>query len=167
MKIRPFFLPALFLMLTCCSLFFRNPEITVTDITLSGPRDGGVTIEFHLAVRNPNSYDVTLQGYRYNLEIATVPVAQAEVRDTINFPGKAVTDVLLPVRISFISIIELLQRRLDPEKIPYRLSAGFDMATPLGAISVPVEKSGIFAIPKQFRPDQFLRKLSDIIRQVK
>ena len=166
MRLRHITLLTLSLLLTGCSLFIHDPEVTVREVNLTNLDSGGVTIEFQLAVRNPNSYDVKLRGYSYDLNVSAIPVAEGGAREPLNFPGNTVTDVRIPVRIGYDSLAELLKRRPDPDNVPYRLSAGFDLETPFSTVSVPVEKNGTFAIPKQYRPDYYLRKLSDFINRM-
>jgi LEA14-like dessication related protein len=163
MRLRHFILLALCLLATGCSLLIRTPEVTVRDVSLLGLDDGGVTIEFRLAVSNPNPFALALKGYRYNLDVYALPFAKAEGRETITFPSHGVAEVRLPVRIGYRNLVELLKRHPDPDNVPYRLSAGFEVGTPLGTTTVPVEKSGAFAIPKRLQPDYILHKLSELV----
>lgn len=163
MSIRTLFFLTLSLLVAGCSLLIRTPEVNVRDVSLLGLDDSGATIEFRLAVSNPNPFALELKGYRYNLDVCALPFAKAEGRDTITFPGHGVAEVRLPVRIGYRNLVELLKRHPDPDNVPYRLSAGFEVGTPFGTTTVPVVKSGAFAIPKRLRPDYFLHKLSELV----
>ena len=146
-----------FLLVSGCSSFVTKPAIEVREVRLSGIDRDGVGLDFMLAVTNPNSYSLRLTGYRYNLLVSALPLASGENHEVIDFKGNAVTDVRLPVRISFRDLLKILRHRTDPEHIPYQLTAGFDLDTPVGAISIPVKKSGTLAVPEKYRPDQFLK----------
>jgi LEA14-like dessication related protein len=146
-----------FLVVTGCSLFVTKPEIAVKDLQLAGVDRDGIEMDFLLTVTNPNSYSLKLTGYRYNLLVSALPLAKGENHEVVEFQGNAVTSVRLPVRISFHDLLEILKRRPDPEHISYQLTAGFDLDTPVGAIGIPVDKSGTFAIPKKYRSNLFLK----------
>lgn len=149
--------------LTGCSLFVANPEVVIKDVNVIGLDASGVAIEFYLSVTNPNSYDLKLLGYNYDLKIMAVPLSRGGARDLVDFPGRSTTDVRLPVRIAYHDMVEILKRRPDPNHIPYQLKAGFDLDTPVGALAVPFEKSGTYAIPESYRPSFYLKQITDLL----
>ena len=53
----------------------------------------------------------------------------------------------LPVRLKFTDLLEIIKRADDPDKIPYQLNTTLHLRTPLGEMSVPVEKSAVLSIP--------------------
>lgn len=146
-----------FLTVTGCSWLVTKPEIAVKDVQFAGVDRDGVEMDILLGVTNPNSYSLKLTGYRYNLLVSALPLAQGENHEVVEFKGNAVTDVRLPIRIAFRDLVEILKRRPDTGHIPYQLTAGFDLDTPVGAIRIPVDTSGTFAVPKKYRPDLFLK----------
>lgn len=145
------------ILFTGCSLFMTKPEIAVKGVNISGLDRDGVKMDFMLAVANPNSYSLKLTGYNYNLIVADLPLAKGENHEVVEFNGNSTTDMRLPVRITFRDLLEILKRRPDPEHIPYRLTAGLDLQTPFGYTTIPVDKSGTFAVPQKYRPDRFLK----------
>jgi LEA14-like dessication related protein len=146
-----------FLAATGCSLLVAKPGIAVKEVQFAGVDRDGIEMAFLVAVTNPNSYGLTLTGYHYNLLVSALPLAQGENHETVEFKGNAVTNVRLPFRISFHDLQQILKRRTDSGQIPYQLTAGFDLDTPVGSMRIPVSKSGTFAVPKKFRPDLFLK----------
>lgn len=156
-----------FLVLTGCSLVMARPEVAVRDVILTSFDDDGVTIDCLLAVTNPNSFHLTLRGYTYDLRVMSKPLTKGGSRHTIDFAGGATTEVRLPVRIDFQDLLEILRCRPDPEGIPYQLVAGLEVETPIGVLSVPVEKNGTLALPERYRPTHFLKKIGDIFKGTK
>ncbi len=152
-------LPLLFI-LAGCSLFIAAPEVKVKDVSFVGLDGNGVDIDLFLTVTNPNSYAVNLLGYTYDLQVLAVPLARGESHTSIAFAGDATTEVRLPVKITYRDLLELLKRRPDPDRIPYRLNAGLDLGTPLGALAIPVNHSGTVTIPQEYRPLYFLKQAS-------
>jgi len=142
------FLFLLLLFLTGCSLFINKPDVAVKNVTLTGVDGKGVWIEIILSVANPNSYRLTLSKYSYDLYVSSLPLTKGENANTIEFPGKEVTEVRLPARVEFRDLLKVMKAVSDPEKVPYRLIAAFNIHAPMGSITVPVDRMGTFALPK-------------------
>jgi len=155
------YLLLLFILFTGCSTFVKEPLVTVKDLNVVSLDGGGAGMELHLNVSNGNPFDIRLLGYSYDLKVMTLPLATGGVREEIRFPAGAATDLLIPIRISYGELLEIFRRKPDPESIPYQLSAGLDLETPLGHLTVPVHQSGTYAIPKQYRPASILGKFAD------
>ncbi|HJV67198.1 MAG TPA: LEA type 2 family protein [Geomonas sp.] len=146
-----------------CTSFVKQPIVTVKDLSVVSVDGGGAGMELYLGITNPNAFDVKLLGYNYDLKVMALPLAKGGLREEINFPSRAETDVRIPIKISFGSLLEILKRRPNFDAIPYQLSAGLDLDTPLGQMAVPVNRSGTYAIPKQYRPSSILNRLSDLL----
>jgi LEA14-like dessication related protein len=147
-----------FVFLTGCSLFVTKPEIAVKSVTLAGLDSSGIKMDFLLAVTNPNAYGIKLTGHNYNLLVSDLPLAKGENREVVEFKGNAATDVRIPVIITFHDLLEVFKRSPDLEHIPYHLTAVFALQTPFGAVTIPVDKSGSFAVPQKYRPGRFLQQ---------
>jgi LEA14-like dessication related protein len=141
----PFFL---LILMTGCSLLIKKPDVAVKSVTLTGLDTKGVGIDLLLAVANPNSYKLTLSGYRFDLYVLSFPLTKGESGDAIEFPGKAVTDVRLPARVEFRDLLKALKAVPDPDQVPYRLKASLNLHAPLGSLMVPVDRVGTFALPR-------------------
>lgn len=152
----------LFIFFTGCSTFVANPEIVVKGVNIASVDRDGVEVDFLLAVNNPNSYNLKMTGYNYNLIVLALPLAKGGNHEVVEFNGNATTDIRLPVKISFHDLLEILKLRPDLEHIPYQLTAGLDLQTPFGYLVIPVDKSGTFAVPQKYRPDRFLKQLDEL-----
>lgn len=161
------YLLLLFVLLTGCSALVQSPVVTVKDFNVVSLDGGGAGMELNLNLKNPNSFDVALLGYSYDLKVMALPLAKGAVREEMKFPAGSATDLRIPIRISFANLLEILKRQPNPNSIPYQLTAGFDLDTPLGQMNVPVTHSGTYAIPKQYRPASVLNKLGDFFRMNK
>lgn len=154
----------IFLLLTGCTAFVKQPVVKIKDLSVVSLDGGGLGMELYLGVMNPNFYDVKLQGYSYDLKVMALPLAKGAAREEVKFLSKAETEVRIPIRVSYADFYELLKRRPDPDAIPYQLIAGLDLETPLGQMTVPVDRKGTYAIPKQFRPSGILNRVTDFLR---
>ena len=154
----------LLMLLTGCTSLVQRPEVTVKELNVVSFDGTGLGMELYLRVKNTNSYNLKLDGYSYDLKVMALPLAKGSAREEINFPSHAETDLRIPIRISFSDLVEIMKRQPNPDSIPYQLTAGLDLETPLGEMSVPVNRTGTYSIPKQYRPSSILNKLSDLFR---
>lgn len=149
--------------MTGCATLVKAPVVTVKDFNVVSVDGGGAGMELLLAVTNPNFFEVKLEGYSYDLKVMALPLVKGGAREEIRFPSNTATDVRIPIKISYRDLIEILKRKPDPDKVPYQLAAGLEMDTPMGRMTVPVNRDGTYAIPKQFRPSAFLNRLSGLL----
>lgn len=156
-----------FLLLTGCSLFVKNPEVTVKDVSLVGLDSAGAMLEVALGIANPNPYRIDLQGYRYTLQIASLPLAAGDARQVVAFSPENTTDVRIPVKIAYGDLLEILNRRPDMDHVPYRLQADLDLKMPVGTLALPLDRSGTFAIPRNYRPSALIKQFSDFLGGVR
>ena len=149
-----------------CAMFVAEPTVTVQRTYLINLDSRGVDLEFLLAIQNPNAFGLTLNGYHYDLQVVTLPVARGGARDRVEFKGNGTTDLRLPVRIEFKDLIAIMKRRPDPDKIPYRLQAGLDLETPMGQLLIPIDKADSFAVPDHYRPSFYLTEIPEFVREL-
>jgi len=159
--LRILLIPLLFLW--GCSLLLKEPEVTLSGITLLGVDTAGADLECALAVSNPNSYDLTLKGYSYDLHVMSLPLASGGRNQPLTLPAGARTDMRLPFRVRYTDLLEILKRRPDFNQVPYRLQARLQVGTPLGEMGVPLDMSDTFNVPEQYRPSHYLNRLMGIV----
>jgi LEA14-like dessication related protein len=154
----------LFVVLSGCTMFVKDPVVTVKDLNVVSLDGGGAGMELNLNVKNPNRFDITLLGYSYDLKVMALPLAKGEAREGIKFPARSETDLRIPIRISYGDLLEIFKRKPNLDSIPYQFTAGLDLDSPLGQLAVPVHRNGTYAIPKQFRPSFIIDKFTDFLR---
>ena len=142
-----------------CSLFVEKPEVSVKNVNFKGLDRNGVGVDLLLAVSNPNSFRLTMNGYSYELFINEMPLTRGEGHDTVDFAPNSITDVHLPVRVGFQELSKIFEANVDLAQIPYRLKAGLHMKTILGTRTIPVEKKGSFTLPRRLFLDRLLKQL--------
>lgn len=156
------YLLVLIVLLSGCTKFVSQPEVTVQDLNVVSLDAGGAGMELYLTVKNINSFDVKLQGYSYDLRVMALPLAKGGGRDEVKFPAGMETDLRIPIRISYGDLVEILKRKPDPDRIPYQISAGLELETPMGQLIVPINRNGTYAIPKQYRPVFLFGKIGEL-----
>jgi len=158
------YLLLLLLLFSGCTTFVKAPQVAVRDLSVVSLDGGGAGMELLLTVTNANLFDVKLLGYSYDLQVMALPLAKGGAREQVTFPAGVATDLRIPIRISYGDLLEIFKRRPDPERIPYTLVAGLDLGSPLGQLTVPVQRTGTYAVPKQYRPGAILNQLGDFLK---
>ncbi|ABK98787.1 LEA type 2 family protein [Pelobacter propionicus] len=152
------------LLLLCgCSLLLKEPDVSLTRTSIIGMDTAGADIECALAISNPNSYDLTLQGYSYDLRVMSLPLAAGRLHQPLTLPAGAKTDMRLPIRVKYADLFEIIKRRPDLDRIPYRIQASLLVTTPLGKMDIPVDMSKTFSVPEKYRPNHYLNQLMGIV----
>ena len=138
----------------------QEPRVTLTRTVITGLDTSGANLECTLAISNPNPYDLSLLGYSYDLRVMSLSLASGGAMETITVPAGKQADMRIPIRIKLGNLIEILKRQPDPERVPYRFRASLQLSTPLGDMSVPIERDDTFSVPENYRPGHYL----DILR---
>jgi len=157
----------LFVMLPGCASLVQAPRVTLRETSMVGLDTSGIDIEFLLEISNPNPFDLSLLGYTFDLQVLALPLSTGGKQETILFPAGKETGMRLPVRLKFADLLKIVNRSPDPDKIPYQLNTMLRLKTPLGEMSVPVEKSALLNIPEQYRPAAFTNRLRDALRGIR
>jgi LEA14-like dessication related protein len=152
------------LLITACSMIVEKPKVNLSDVRFAGLDGNGVSIDFLLTVTNPNSFDIPLNGYTYSVGMMALPLARGESKNAVIFPGKTSTDVLIPVRIAYNDVLQILKRHPGLNEIPYQLTTDLAVGTPVGDITIPVRKSGTVTVPEKYRPGTLFRKFGDFLK---
>lgn len=148
-----------------CSALIKEPHVTLKQTNLIGLDTAGADLEFYLGIRNPNAFDLTLLACTFDLRVMTLPMSSGGLNNAIIIPANQETDMRLPVRIRFSDLLEIIKRRPDLNRVPYRMNARLLVKTSLGELVIPVEKNDTFSVPEKYRPDFYLKQLRDVFRE--
>jgi len=157
----------LFALLSGCSAFIQEPRVAIKGTTLVGLDSSGIDIEFHLGITNPNTFDLSLLGYSYDLHVMTLPLFTGKTQQTVLFPGGKETDMRLPVHLTFSDLLEIVKQQPDFNKLPYQMNARLHLKNPLGEMVIPVEKNDTLNVPQQYRPEAVIDRLKNALRSIR
>lgn len=150
----------LLILMSCgCSFLVKEPRVTVTRTRITGLDMAGVNIECSLAISNPNSYDLTLMGYSYDLHIMSLPLASGDRQEPLEITAGKQTEMKIPIRIKYDDLVTILKRKPDLDHVPYRLKARLQLATSLGGMLIPIDISDTIRVPEKYRPEHHLKQL--------
>lgn len=169
MSLRQFFATGLLLpaLLCGCAAFVQEPRITLKEASLAGLDSSGIDMEFSLGVTNPNSFDLSLLGYTYDLRVQTLPLSSGGKQETIRFPAGVETGVRLPVRLTYGNLVEIIRHTSGLDRIPCQITASLQLRTPLGEMSLPVTKSTQLTVPEQYRPAAYIHLMRDALQGIR
>jgi LEA14-like dessication related protein len=153
-----------FIALAGCSVFIKEPRVAFKGTSLTGVDSSGLDMEFLLAVTNPNSFDLSLTGYSYDLHVLAIPLSSGETQQTIHFPARAETDMHLPVHLSFNNLLEIIKHQPDLNELPYRVNARLKLKSLLGESFIQIEQNDTLNVPEPYRPGAALKRLQDALR---
>jgi LEA14-like dessication related protein len=157
----------LFSLISGCSTFIQEPRIAIKATSLVGLDSSGIDVEFYLGITNPNSFDLSLLGYTYDLRVMTLPLSTGGTQETIIFPAGKETDMRLPVHLTFSNLVEIIKRQPNLDKLPYRMNARLHIKGPLGEMVLPVEKNDTLKVPERYRPAAAINLLRDALRGIR
>ena len=157
----------LVVMLPGCASLVQAPRITLKDASVAGLDTSGIDVEFLLGITNPNSFDLTLLNYTFDLRVLARTLSSGGKQETILFPAGKETGMRLPVRLKYSNLLEIIKSAPDPDKLPYQLNTMLHLKTPLGEMAFRVEKSAELSIPEQYRPAVFIDRLRDVLRGIR
>jgi LEA14-like dessication related protein len=147
-----------------CSVFVAKPEITLKNVKMVGLDSKDMELDFYFSVNNPNSFDLRLENYSYDVKIISLPLAQGKANTSSVFYANSATDLLIPVKIPYQNLLEIFKRNPNPDAIPYQIHAELTIGRGIGTITVPVTKSGNFAIPGELYPSYIRNKIGDFLK---
>ena len=159
----------LLIMLTCagCAAFVQEPRISISSTDIIGIDTSGVDIEFLVSVENPNSFDLAMQSYTFDLQVMTLPFSRGGSQMKFVFPAGQQSQMRLPVRVTYGDLFEVLKRCPDLDRIPYHVEARLNIETPLGELLLPVNKTDVISVPESYRPDTYLKRFMKSLGEIR
>ncbi len=151
-------------LLSGCATLVAKPEVTVKNVKFAGLDSKDIGIDVYLSVHNPNSFDLSLKDYSYDVNVVSLPLAKGSAKASYDFYANSTTDMLVPVKIPFSSLLEILKKTPNPDSIPYRIHAELTIGRGIAFMTVPVTKSGSFAIPGELYSSIVRKKIGDFLK---
>ncbi len=151
-------------LLSGCATLVAKPEVTLKNVKFAGLDSKDIGIDVYLSVHNPNSFDLSLTDYSYDLNVVSLPLARGSAKTSYDFYANSTTDVVVPVKIPYGSLVEILKRTPNPDSIPYRVHAELTIGRGIAFMTVPVTKSGTFAVPGELYSSMIRKKIGDFLK---
>lgn len=149
-----------------CASLVITPQVTVRSTNIVSVDTSGFDIELLIGVENKNAFDVSLQGYTYDLQIMSIPFSSGGLQKGVLFPAGQMVDIRLPFRVHHSDLFEIFKRSPDLDHIPYSVDARLNLDTPIGELIVPVKKSDTVSVPAAYRPGTYLKRLLQPLKEM-
>ncbi len=140
--------------------------MTVRSTNVVSVDTSGFDIELLIGVENPNSFDVSLLAYTYDLQVMSIPLSSGGLQKKVTFPSGQTVDVRLPFRLHHGDLLGILKRRPDLDRIPYSVDARLNLGTPFGEVVIPFKKSDTVSVPAAYRPGTYLQRMLQPLKEM-
>lgn len=133
---------------TGCSTVFKQPEVRLENVSLSGVGLRGASLVARLNIDNPNGFDLETRSMTYDLELQDpdsvgkwVPLARDTINQKIEVGSNSAEVVEIPIDFSYNELGPAVRALLDRGTFGYRVSGHIDVTKPISR-SVPYRKTG-------------------------
>jgi LEA14-like dessication related protein len=138
----------------------EKPTAAITGMSLQEISPTNATMLFDVQVDNPYTVDLPLGNIDYALSSQGKPFLDGEAPLQGAIPAGGSKTLGVPVRISFLKLIETVKDARPDSSIPFLAELGLSVDTPLiGRMRLPMSREGELAIPSS-------RVLSDLLRDM-
>jgi LEA14-like dessication related protein len=137
----------LLVVLNACSVFYRDPVVSLTDLQIVGLGLLSGTAEVTLEVENPNLFSFEVREFRYLLEVEDrddrwARLAEGVSADTVRLPRRSTEEVTLRIPFSYGAVGTALRNLFSTGEIHYRLEGELKGRGPTGEMDLPVRAVG-------------------------
>jgi LEA14-like dessication related protein len=121
---------------------FREPQVVLREIAITGVGLTGGSLDVVLAVHNPNGYKMDALRMTYRVDIDSTTVGEGELDRRFVVLGKDSSIVRLPVRFTYAGLGAAGRALLTSGIVNYRVRGDFTVATPIGNFTRPYDRLG-------------------------
>lgn len=138
---------ALVTLTTGCGMM-KKPSASIIGVKVKDVSMTNATMLFDVKVENPNSVALPMSNVDYALSSRGRQFVdgKADLQGTVPAGGSKTLGI--PVRISFLELVKVVQGARPGATIPYKAAMGLSVNVPvLGPLRVPMSKEGNLSIP--------------------
>lgn len=121
---------------------FKEPQVVLREIAVTGVGLSGGSLDVVLAVHNPNGYKLDALRMSYRVDIDSTNVGAGELDQRFIVPSKDSSIVRVPVRFTYAGLGAAGRALLTSGIVNYRVRGDFTVATPLGNFTRPYDRIG-------------------------
>lgn len=148
---------SLILILGCSTLqdladSVQKPELSVTDMRVSGFNFDEIELTYDITVDNPNALSVQLSSYNYDFKLNEETFIEGQQDKSMKIEASGQSTFEVPVTLNFKRVYEGIRTLADSDQAAYEFLSEVSFELPvLGNTTIPVSKKG--SIPMINRPD--------------
>ena len=123
----------------------QEPKVQVRDLEITDATLGGIDAIVTLDIDNPNEVRLSARELSYELLVSGNQLVSGQDDQSISVPAFGRETIELPVRLSYLGLIETLQEVLRTGSAAYTVKGNFK--TSIFNYAIPFSKQGDFKLP--------------------
>ena len=120
----------------------KNPEVALSNLSITDISVTGMDLDLDLAVTNPNAIGITLTSLDYAIGMADKPLASGTTKERVEIVARGVTHAKVPVFFNYSDVGAVYDSFKDQDEVPYQVSGTMKISTPIGDIPIPFKFTG-------------------------
>lgn len=124
---------------------FKEPEVTLREVTVTGLGLTGGSLDVVLSVHNPNGYKLDALKMTYRVDVDSIKLGDGALDGRFVVPRNDSSTVRLPVSFTYAGLGQAGRALLSKGIVNYRVRGDFTVNTPLGDFTRPYDRSGRYS----------------------
>jgi LEA14-like dessication related protein len=126
----------------------RDPEVRITRMSLEDVQLDRVRMLFDTVLKNPNPFGLNLAGLGYAISIEGDELAKGNMNQGLNLKANGSSSMRFPVELTLGSTSKAILSLLTKNEVGYGIKSAFQFAFQGEKLTVPVNFTGRFPVPK-------------------
>ena len=122
---------------------FKEPDVQLREVVVTGLGLTGGSLEVVLSVSNPNRLDAL--GMTYRVDVDSTKLGDGGLNDRFVVAAKDSSLVRLPIRFTYAGLGAAGRALIQSGTVQYRVRGDFTVATPLGNFTRPYDRTGRYS----------------------
>lgn len=124
---------------------FKEPEVRLREVTITGLGLTGGSVDVVLSVHNPNGYKLDALRMTYLVDVDSINLGEGALDSRFEVPEKDSSLVRLPIRFTYAGLGAAGRTLLQSGTVNYRVRGDFTVGTPLGNFTRPYDRTGRYS----------------------
>lgn len=128
----------------CASLsqLIQKPTVKLDKVSMQNFSFQDITLNFDLAVSNPNPFGIKLAGYDYDFSIQQQNFLSGDQAQDVQILASQTSKFGVPVTIKFKELYQMFKSMSDVDEAGYNMKGHVHLKGPWGLLKVPFSTTG-------------------------
>lgn len=127
---------------------FQQPRLTFKTAKLQQASLSDATVDLVYEVENPNGFGLSLASVNYAFFVEGKQVVAGTPRNGLQLKANGTSELVFPANVKFADIVPVVETFLTKDAAKWKAQGSLGVKTPIGVISLPLEREGTFPVPK-------------------
>lgn len=124
---------------------FKEPVVTLREVTVTGLGLSGGNVDVVLSVYNPNGFALDAVKMTYKVDVDSIALGDGALDSRFVVPKNDSSIVRLPVRFTYAGLGAAGRGLMQSGALNYRVRGDFTVATPIGNFTRPYDQRGRYS----------------------